>query len=159
MGAYHLRRSEKAIEDEAEIRAIIEEAEHMTLALTRGDEPYLVTVNFAFDAAESCFYFHCATEGKKLEFLAANPRVWGQVLIDDGYIDGSCDHAFRTVQFPGTAEPVVSRDEKASALMRMADQLESDPDAIRERSIDGRDLDDVLIYRIRAEGFTGKRNS
>ena len=34
-----------------------------------------------------------------------------------------------------------------------------DPGAIRERSIDGRDLGDALIYRVRAEGFTGKRNS
>ena len=74
MDSYHLRRSEKAIEDPDEIRAVIDEGEHMTLAMARGDEPYLATVNYAFDPAESCFYIHCATEGKKLEFLAANRR-------------------------------------------------------------------------------------
>ena len=44
MDRYHLRRSEKAMTDPAEIRAVIEEGEHVTLALAKGDEPYLITI-------------------------------------------------------------------------------------------------------------------
>ena len=159
MQPYHLRRSEKAIEDEEEILAIIAAAEHLTLALARGDEPYLVTLNYGYDPGERCFYFHCATEGKKLDVLAENPRVWGQILIDDGYVDGECDHAFRTVQFPGVASRIEARDAKAKALALMVDQLESEPDEVKKRLIEERDLTDVLIVAVRAEGFTGKKNT
>jgi len=159
MDRYHLRRSEKAMTDPAEIRAVIEEGEHMTLALAKGDAPYLVTVNYAFDADSECFHFHCATDGKKLDYLAANPRVWGQILIDDGYIDGECDHAFRTVQFPGVAERVETREGKAESLSLMADQLESEPSGVKQRSIEDRDLEDVTIVRVRVEEFTGKKNA
>ncbi len=52
----------------------------------QGDK-YLASVSYGFDAAEDCFYFHCAPEGKKIDFLRANPLVWGQVLADDGRLD------------------------------------------------------------------------
>jgi nitroimidazol reductase NimA-like FMN-containing flavoprotein (pyridoxamine 5'-phosphate oxidase superfamily) len=156
---YHLRRSEKEMTDPGEIRAVIDEAEHMTLAMCRGDEPYLATVNYAFDPASDTFYLHCATQGKKLDFLAANPRVWGQILIDDGYVDGECDHAFRTVQFPGVASRIEGSDAKAAALAIMVDQLESEPDDVKKRLIEERDLEDVLILAVKAEGFTGKKNT
>jgi len=159
MDSYHLRRAEKEITDPAEIRAVIDEAEHMTLALCRDDEPYLVTVNYAFDPAADTFYFHCATDGKKLDFLADNPRVWGQILIDDGYVSGECDHAFRTVQFPGAAERIETREGKVEALSLMVDQLEPEPVEVTKRLIEERDLTDVLIVAVRAGGFTGKKNA
>ena len=72
-----IRRKEKTIEDAAELRAILREAKHVTLAMCRDGEPYLVTVNHGFDPERRCLYFHCAREGKKVDILRANPRVWG----------------------------------------------------------------------------------
>ena len=125
--------------------------------MCRDDEPYLVTVNHAFDASEEAFYFHCASEGKKLEILEENPRVWGQVLVDDGYIQGECNHAFRSVHFEGRAEVVADHAEKVRALTLMIDQLETDPAPVRERTVEAGKIGDVTIVRVRVAAFTGKK--
>ena len=51
------------------------------------------------------------------------------------------------------------RYEKAAALVLMVDQLESDPDEVKKRLIEERDLTDVLIVKVIAGPFTGKRNT
>ena len=40
-------------------------------------------------------------EGKKIDILKENNIVWGQAMIDKGYIQGKCDHLYATVQFRG----------------------------------------------------------
>ncbi len=155
-GAYHLRRSEKAIGEPGELRAIIAGQKHMTLALCRGDEPYLVTVNYAYDPAESCFYFHCALEGKKIDYLRANPTVWGQVLEDRGPLTGQCDWSYRTVQFRGLAEFVVGSEGKRRALSLLIDHLEPDPEPLKQRLLKGR-LEKVGVVRVRVLAMSGKQ--
>lgn len=154
--AYHLRRTERAITDPAELLEIIQGQKHMTLALCRDNEPYLATVNYGYDAEEGCFYFHCAAEGRKVDYLRANPTVWGQVLEDRGYLPGQCDYAYRTVQFRGHAEFVEDLDEKRRALALMIDQLEPDPEPVKARLlVEGR-VRKVGIVRVRVLEMTGK---
>ncbi|HLB99726.1 MAG TPA: hypothetical protein VJL33_00205 [Candidatus Bathyarchaeia archaeon] len=65
------------------------------------DEPHLATLSHEYDEQKNCIYFHCATEGKKISIFQANNRVWGQALIDHGYVQGACDHLYATTQFKG----------------------------------------------------------
>ncbi|HIH88339.1 TPA: pyridoxamine 5'-phosphate oxidase family protein, partial [Candidatus Bathyarchaeota archaeon] len=55
-----MRRGDKQITDEAEMRAILREAKHVTVAMSLNDEPYLVTLSHGYDAERNCVYFHCA---------------------------------------------------------------------------------------------------
>ena len=128
---YHLRRQEKALTTREALLEIIHSQRYLTLALCKEGQPYLVTVNYGFDPATECFYFHCAGEGKKMDYLRANPRVWGQILADDDYLPGECDHAFRSVHFEGRAALLTDREAKRQALRLMIDQLE--PDRSRSR--------------------------
>ncbi|MBN1486151.1 MAG: pyridoxamine 5'-phosphate oxidase family protein, partial [Anaerolineae bacterium] len=128
MSPYHLRRSEKEIKDEYKLLRIIQGQQFMTLAMAYNDEPYLVTLNYGFDAEEQCFYFHCAHEGKKRDYLARNPIVWGQILEDHGYVATECEHAFRSVHFRGQVTFLEAEDDKRIALELMIDQLEPDPE-------------------------------
>jgi hypothetical protein len=158
MPTYHLRRSEKAIEEQAALLEVIRSQTHLTLAMSRDNVPYLVTMNYAYDADAHCFYAHCAGEGKKIDYLEANPTVWGQVLEDLGYVDGSCDHAFRTVQFEGTVTFVEDLEEKEHALGLMIDHLESDPQTVRARVLKPQALKKVTILKIDIEAMTGKQS-
>ncbi len=158
MDTYHLRRPEQAIADPAEMQAIIESQKYMTLALCRENEPYLVTVNYAYDADERCFFLHCAPRGKKMDYWRANPVVWGQVMSDDGYCDGECNHAYRSVHFRGLVEFVEEREAKKQALYRLIDRLESDPGATRQRLVNDRSVDCVAVVRVRVVEMSGKRN-
>jgi len=156
--AYHLRRADRAMPSREEMLAVIAGQNHMTLALCKEGEPYLATVSYGFDPAADCFYFHCAPEGKKIDFLRANPIVWGQVMVDDGYLAGKCDHAYRTVQFRGRAEFVADLEEKRSALALMVDQLEPDPAPVKARLLAGERWHKVTLVRVRVLEMSGKRN-
>ncbi len=158
MTTYHQRRPEKAIADESEIIGIIDGQQLMTLAMCKDNEPYLVTVNYGFEAARRCFYFHCARRGKKLDYLAANPVVWGQVVADDGYLDGQCDHAFRSVHFRGHVVILESEADRRHAIDVMIDHLESSPAEVKARFSKPGALDRALLVRVDVESWTGKRN-
>lgn len=156
MERYHLRRSDKALEDRAELVRILRGQKHVTLALCADNQPYLVTMNHGLDEAEHCLYFHCAPAGKKVDLIRANPQVWGQALEDGGYLDGECDHAYRTVQFQGRAEFVTDVDEKRRALALMIDQLESTPEPVKARNLTPENIAGVCIIRVRLGEMTGK---
>ena len=158
MTTYHQRRPKKTITDEREMIEIITGQKVMTLAMARGDEPYLVTVNYGFDEVQRCCYFHCSRVGKKADFLRANPVVWGQVTEDRGYIAGACDHAFRTVQFRGRVEFLEGDEEKRRALAVMVEHLEPDPEPVKQRLITPESLERVAVGRVQIEEMTAKRN-
>jgi uncharacterized protein len=155
---YHQRRPEKVIADEQEMLEIIDGQAVMTLAMCKDYEPYLVTVNYGYERDRRCFYFHCARVGKKMDYLKANPVVWGQVLEDNGYLDGECNHAFRTVQFRGRATLLHSDDEKRHALDVMIDHLESDPATVKERFEKPDAMAKVMLVRVDVEEMTGKKS-
>jgi hypothetical protein len=158
MVEYHLRRAEKSIVDENAMWAILARQKYLTLAMCEDSQPYLATLNYAYDRKARCIYFHCASEGRKISYLHANPAVWGQVLEDHGYVDGACDHAFRTVEFEGRVDFVEDRAEKLHALGLLIDRLESDPAAARARLLTEDRLSGVTIGRIHIYGMTGKHN-
>jgi len=64
-----MRRKEKEITDKEEMINILENAEYITIAMSRNNEPYLVTLSHGYDRNQNCIYFHCAKEGKKIDFL------------------------------------------------------------------------------------------
>jgi nitroimidazol reductase NimA-like FMN-containing flavoprotein (pyridoxamine 5'-phosphate oxidase superfamily) len=155
---YHMRRPEKAIKSRRRMVELIDQQEHMTIAMCKGARPYLVTVNHSLDREAMCLYFHCASKGKKVDYLKANPRVWGQVMQDDGYIEGECDYAYGTVMFSGDAEFVVDLEEKRHALELMIDKLDADPARMKKRSLTNNKLRKVTVCRIRIGEMSGKES-
>lgn len=145
------------ISEQTELLEMIREQNFFTLALCNDQEPYIVSMNYAYDEAENCFYFHCAPEGKKMDYLKSNPVVWGQILEDRGYLTGECDHNYRTLQFKGKVEFLQNVEEIRSALMLMIDQLEENPEPIKKRFIEASSFDFVAVGKINVEGMSGKK--
>jgi nitroimidazol reductase NimA-like FMN-containing flavoprotein (pyridoxamine 5'-phosphate oxidase superfamily) len=140
------------------ILEVLKEQRLLTVAMSRDGEPYLVTVNYAFDEGTDSFYFHCAVKGKKIDYMRANPVVWCQVLEDKGYVQTECEHHFRTVQFRGKAEVLEGEEEIRAAVALLIDQQEDDPGPAKERLLPKVKLDKMTVVRIRAEGYSGKKN-
>ena len=61
------------IESREEMEAILRAIPLGYLGMAMGGEPYVVPLNYAY--IDGKILFHCALEGKKLDYLAANPRV------------------------------------------------------------------------------------
>ena len=158
MAQYHLRRSEKAIEDPKEIEQVLASVRIMTVACCLENEPYLFTVDFTWDPLERALWFHCATEGRKIRMLQANPRVCVTVVEDRGYIDGECDHAYRSLILEGNAHAVTDLSEKRRALELLARKHERQPEAVLARFAgDDEAVRKVGIVRISVDSVSGKQ--
>lgn len=158
MKKYHMRRKELEIKSKKKMQSIIAGQEWMTVAMCKGKTPYLVTVTYSYDARNESFYFHCAPVGKKIDYLKANPIVWGQVLEDLGYVSGECEHDYRSVMFRGRAEFIDEMNEKRKALGLMIDKLEDRPSEARKRLITQSSLEKVSIVRVKVLELSGKES-
>ena len=155
---YHPRRLDKEMPDWADQLDVLRTQSVATLAMARGDEPYLVTMNVAYDEGERCFYAHAATTGKKMEFLRVNPRVWGQVVEDGGPVAGKCTQKYRSVMFEGTVEEVTEPERKLRAMERLIEKFEPDPTASKARMLTQGAMDRTTVLCIRVHQFSGKRS-
>ncbi len=157
MKNWHTRHPDKAIADPAEITRIVAGQKFLTLALCAENQPYLVTLSHAFDAERNCFYFHCSPVGRKIDIIRANPRLYGQVLEDCGYVAGECEHKYRTVQFEGEAELVADPDEKLRALRLLIERLEPAPEPVKARLLRPERLGGVAVLRVTVTGWSAKQ--
>ncbi len=65
--------SREFLESRLEMENILREETIGCLGLSMGDDPYVVPLNYAY--VEGRILFHCAMEGKKLDYLKRNQRV------------------------------------------------------------------------------------
>lgn len=157
MKRYHMRRPEKHIKGRKRLLELLDSQDCVTLAMCKDNIPYLVTVNHYFDKMGACIYFHCGSNGKKMDYMRANPVVWGQVLEDLGPVEGECDQEYRTVMFRGKVRFVKRMKEKKHALDLMIDRLASRPARVKDSLTDA-SLHKVAICRIDILEMTGKES-
>ncbi|TRO48182.1 hypothetical protein E2P65_03320, partial [Candidatus Bathyarchaeota archaeon] len=130
---YHMRRMDKAIEDPAALRRVLGEAKHITVAMCKDGRPYLVSLSHGYDEERDVIYFHCAPEGKKLDYMRANPMVWGQAVLDYGFFDGhdDCRQEFASVMFQGEVTFVEDPEEKLRAFVMTNRQLDAPSEGLQ----------------------------
>jgi uncharacterized protein len=157
MERYHLRRKEKEIIDAGILCQILSEGRYATIAMCRGNEPYLVTLSYGFDREKNALYFHTGSAGLKIDFIKANPFVCATVIEDGGYLNGECNHRYRSIVLNGRITLAADLEEKRHGLEIMFGQLEKNPDLIRERLLKRENpYDRVTILRLDIESMTGK---
>ena len=160
---YHIRRMDRAITDPAKLERILMETRFITVAMCRDNIPYLVSISHFYDPSAKRLYFHCATEGKKMDFWRANPRVWGQAIIDHGYVEGECNHLYVMAMFDGTVHIAEANEEKRRIMNYMFDRQEKkshggEVDPHKERITKDAELGRAAVGWIAVEEITGKRS-
>ena len=153
-----IRRKEKAITDKTEMVDILKNTKYVTIAMCKDNIPYLVTLSHGYDPQTNSIYFHCAQEGKKIEILKENNVVWGQALIDKGYVTDECNHLYITTQFSGKVTFIDDIEEKRHALTVMIKQLEKAPEKIMQKQITPKSLAGVNIGRIDIDYLSAKKS-
>jgi len=69
-----IRRNERA-KEEAWIRQFLHRGAMGTMATCRGDQPFLVTRNYAYDFERHAIYMHGARKGRTFENIRANNKI------------------------------------------------------------------------------------
>ncbi len=155
--SYHLRRKDKEITDAVILKKILKTTKYVTIALSKDNMPYLVSLSHGYDEERNCIYFHCATMGKKLDYLKSNNTVWGQAILDYGYADGKCDHLYASVHFQGKVTFLEKYEEKLSAIECIIRQLDRNPERLLE-GIDAERLKATTVGRIDLDYISGKKS-
>jgi len=155
-----MRRKDKEITDANTLKSILKLTKHVTIAICKNNQPYLATLSHGYDETRNCIYFHCAKEGKKIDYIKSNNIAWGQAMLDYGYSEGKCDHQFATVQFKGKVTLLDDLDEKRQALQCMIRQLEKNPEQMIEKTTrtDAEKLKGTVFGRIDIEYMSGKKS-
>jgi nitroimidazol reductase NimA-like FMN-containing flavoprotein (pyridoxamine 5'-phosphate oxidase superfamily) len=138
------------------MQQILKTAKYITIALCMDNEPYLVTVTHGYDQARNCLYFHCAPEGKKLIYAKANPRVWGQAVLEFGVTD-DCDYDYTSVHFQGTLTLLSDPAEKRRALEAIVRQTSNRPEE-KLAKVKPLKLDTTTMGRIDIVYLSGKKH-
>jgi nitroimidazol reductase NimA-like FMN-containing flavoprotein (pyridoxamine 5'-phosphate oxidase superfamily) len=153
-----IRRKEKAIKETPKMKEILSNAKYITIAMCNNNEPYLVTLSHGYDPDSNVIYFHCAIEGKKIDFIKKNNVIWGQALIDKGYVPGKCDHLYATTQFRGKVSFINDFEEKRSALINMLRKLEDNPEEVINEQITEKAVKRVCVGKIIIDHMSGKES-
>lgn len=149
-----MRRKDKEVTDRAWMESVLERGEFMHLALASLDgEPYVVPLNYGY--ANGALYVHGATEGKKRELLAANPRVCFNVSLDTEVVKHELASEFsmkyRSVTGYGVLRELTELAEKNHALAVLMKQFDGPRGDLSEKNVGS-----VWVAKIEITKMTGK---
>ncbi len=120
--AQGIMRRELQITDINEIKRILDKGTILHLGLVDGDEPYVVPMNYGYtlDEGKLTLYIHGATEGRKLDIMRVNPKIFFSIESDISPFEGrtACQYgtSYYSVMGKGTAEILENPEDKINGL-------------------------------------------
>jgi uncharacterized protein len=156
------RRSDRAVNDEAWIKALLQRAPIGILATVYDGQPFLNSNLFVYDEAEHAIYMHTARLGRTRANLASDERIcfsvyeMGRLLPADTALEFSVEYA--SVVVFGTAARISDEQQATDALhlllRKYAPHLQPGQDY---RGVVPEELVRTSVYRISIEEWAGKK--
>ena len=153
-----MRRKDRQITEIEAIRAILDKAQVLHLAMIDGDRPYVVPLHYGYTLENGVLplYLHSAKEGRKLDVLQKNARVAFVLETDVSLVSGGdlpCKYgaAYASVMGEGRATILTDPVEKTDALTMLMKTQTGRNIYITEAM-----TDTVAVLRIDVEAFTAK---
>lgn len=153
-----MRRKDRQITDLEAIRAILDKAKVLHLAMIDGDRPYVVPLNYGYTLENGALtlYLHSAREGRKLDVLRQNDRVAFVLETNVSQVSGGdipCKYgeAYASVMGEGRAVLLTDSAEKMAALSILMKTQTGRTFSFTPEMTDG-----VAVIRIDVDSFTAK---
>jgi nitroimidazol reductase NimA-like FMN-containing flavoprotein (pyridoxamine 5'-phosphate oxidase superfamily) len=153
MKAAEVRRKDRVI-DKKETLSIVENAEYGVLSVVSPDNSgYGIPLSFIL--MNNAIYFHCATEGKKLDSIQNNNRVSFSIVGKTEVLPEKFGTKYESAIIFGSARLVSDATEKKAALNQFL--VKYSPDFIdRGKDYIEKLFDKTQIIRLEIESITGK---
>ena len=152
---FHIRRKDREITFVKQLKETLKTASYITIALCKNNEPYLVTLSHGYDEKRNCLYFHCASDGKKLDYLKSNNKVWGQA-IQVYRVKENCDYDYTSAHFKGKIFLIYDLNEKQYAMQVMIRQRSLNPEEYLKKILP-ENLAKTTMGKIEINYITGKQ--
>lgn len=149
----NMRRSDRQVSEEQAMKVL--EAGIYGIFCTMGVDgyPYGVPVNYAL--VEGVIYLHCATEGKKLQNLAVNPKASLVVVGENEVLAEKFSMSYESVMAFGTVSTVTDSEEKIKGLMALVKKYS--PEFMESGEAYARSAaDKTMVLAMTIEHLTGK---
>ena len=153
-----MRRKDRQITEIEAIRAILDKAKVLHLAMIDGARPYVVPMNYGYALADGrlTLYLHGAKEGRKLDVLQQNDRVAFVLETNVSQVSGGdipCKYgeAYASVMGEGTAVLLDDPVQKIEAL-----QILMKTQTGREFAFTPAMAESVAVIRVNVDSFTAK---
>lgn len=117
-----ITRREREVTDREEIIEILNKCRILHLGLVDGDTPYVVPMNYGYtmDGDKLTLYMHGAVQGRKIDLIRANAKVFFEMECDVLPFDGNapCQYgtSYASIMGEGRAEILDNVEEKKKAL-------------------------------------------
>ena len=153
-----MRRKDREVTDREAVRAILDKAKILHLAMIDNGRPYVVPLHYGYSLDDDglTLYLHSAKEGRKLDVLRKNDRVAFVLETDVSLVSGGdlpCKYgaAYASVMGEGRATILTDPVEKTDALTMLMKTQTGRNFYITEAM-----TDTVAVLRIDVEAFTAK---
>jgi nitroimidazol reductase NimA-like FMN-containing flavoprotein (pyridoxamine 5'-phosphate oxidase superfamily) len=158
------RRRDRAVEEEAWIRAYLQRAAWGVLATVYDGQPFLNSNLFVYDPAQHVIYLHTARLGRTRSNIETSPQVcftvgeMGRLLPADTALEFSVEYS--SVVVFGKARVVEDEAEARRALQLLLDKYFPHLRPERDyRPIQPEEMKRTSVYRIDIERWSAKRKA
>ena len=152
-----MTKRERQVTDKNQILRILDTAKVLHLGLAVNNEPYVVPMNYGYTEEDGklVLYLHSALQGRKLDMIRENPRVFFELECDQAPFEGEkpCQYGlvYSSVMGRGTAGIVEDVEEKKKAMaILMKTQTQ------KEFSFDDKLVSIVAVIRSDVAEYTAK---
>ena len=152
-----MTKRELQITDENQIRHILDAAKVLHLGMAVDNEPYVVPMNYGYTMEDGklVLYLHSALQGKKLDMMRENPKVFFEMDCDLVPFEGEkpCQYGlgYSSVMGCGTACIVEDVEEKIKAMAALMKTQTG-----KDFSFNDRLVSIVAVIRIDVAEYTAK---
>ncbi len=160
----HIRRQDRAVDDEAWIMAFLQAAPVGVLATVNDGQPFINSNLFVYDAAAHAIYLHTARTGRTRANIEADDRVcfhvfeMGRLLPADTALEFSVEYGGVTVF--GRGRVVDDPAEASHGLQLLLDKYFPHlRPGVDYRPITDDELARTTVYRIDIAAWSGKRKA
>ena len=153
-----ITRREREVTDMAEILGILDRAKIVHVGMIDGDSPYVVPMNYGYtmENGKLTLYLHGAREGRKLDILRKNPKVFIEIDTDIVPFEGitACHYGvgYSSVMGEGYAEIIEDAEGKKAALTLLMKTQTG-----RDFTFDDRMVSVVTVIKLHVTEFTAKK--
>lgn len=152
-----MTKRERQVTDEKQIMAILDAGKVLHLGLAVNDEPYVVPMNYGYthENGKLVVYLHSAVQGKKLDIMRANPKVFFEIDCNRMPFEGKlpCQYGmvYSSVMGKGIATIVEDVEEKIKAMTILMKTQTGKDFTFNEKLVSI-----VAVIRIDVEEYTAK---
>jgi uncharacterized protein len=117
-----MRRKDREVTEVEDILGIMEKCDVCRIGLCDDNKPYVVPLNFGYEYQNGglTLFFHCATEGRKLDILQKNNNACFEMDCSHRLVaaDSACNFSmeFESVMGSGKIEILTDEKEKTAGL-------------------------------------------